>query len=165
LTDDQKQRRLHISSAILHNAEMFGRIIKGDEAWCFQCDPKAKRQSMQEKTQTSPQQRKARTSRSQFKTMLVSFFYHKSIVHYEFIAQGQTVNQQCYLEVLTRIRESVRRKRPKIWRDKWILHHNNAPAHDAFRVCEFQVKKSITKMDHSPYSINLAPTIFRSFKN
>jgi len=34
--------------------------------------------------------------------MLVCFFYHKGIVHYELIAQGQTVNQQCYLEVLTR---------------------------------------------------------------
>ena len=37
---------------------------------------------------------------------------HKGIVHYDFIAQRQTVNQQCYLEVLTRLRESVRRKRP-----------------------------------------------------
>jgi hypothetical protein len=29
---------------------------------------------------------------------------------------------RCYLEVLTRL--SVRRKRPKLWPDKWILHHN-----------------------------------------
>jgi hypothetical protein len=43
----------------------------------------------------------------------------------------QTVNQQCYLEVLTRLRESVPRKRPKLWPEKWILHHYNAPAHDA----------------------------------
>jgi hypothetical protein len=41
-------------------------------------------------------------SRSQFKTMLVCFFDHKGIVHYELTAQGQTVNQQCYFEVLTR---------------------------------------------------------------
>jgi len=31
------------------------------------------------------------------------FLHHKGIVHYEFIAQGQMVNQQCYLEVLTRL--------------------------------------------------------------
>jgi AraC-like DNA-binding protein len=36
LTDDLKQRRLHISSDLLHNVEMFDRIISGDETWCFQ---------------------------------------------------------------------------------------------------------------------------------
>jgi hypothetical protein len=35
----------------------------------------------------------------------------------------ETVNQQCYLEVLTRLRESVRRKRPELWPDNWIFHH------------------------------------------
>jgi hypothetical protein len=35
----------------------------------------------------------------------------------EFIAKGQTVNQQCYLEVLTRLRQTVRRKRPELWTD------------------------------------------------
>jgi len=84
--------------------------------------------------------------------MHVCFFDHKGIVHYEFIAQGQTVNQQCHLEVLTRLRETVRRKRPGLWPDKWILHHDNAPAHDALRVLEFLAKNSITKMDHPPYS-------------
>ena len=49
--------------------------------------------------------------------MVVCFFDHKGIVHCKFIAQGQTVNQQCYLEVLTRLRESFRRKRPGIWPD------------------------------------------------
>jgi len=53
---------------------------------------------------------KKHTSWSQVKTMLVCFFNHKGIVHYEVTAQGQMVNQQRYLEVLTRLRESVRRK-------------------------------------------------------
>jgi hypothetical protein len=90
-------------------------------------------------------------SRSQVKTMLMCFFDHTGIVHYEFIAQRQTVNQQRYLEVLTRLRESVRRKRPGLWSDKWILHHDNAPAHDALRFLEFLAKNTITKMDHPTY--------------
>jgi hypothetical protein len=72
----------------------------------------------------------------------------------------ETVNQQWYLEVLTRLRESVRRKRPELWPDKWILRHDNAPAHDALRVREFLAKKSITKMDHPPYSPYLVPCDF-----
>ena len=51
LTDDQKQRLLHISSDLLCNAEMFDSVITGDETWCFQNDPETKRQSMQWKTQ------------------------------------------------------------------------------------------------------------------
>jgi hypothetical protein len=118
LTDDQKQSRLHISSDLLRNAEMFDRVITGHEMWYFQYEPERKHQSIQSKTQNSPRPKEARMSRSQFKTILVCFFDHKGIVHCEYFAQGQTVNQQCYLEVLTRIRESVRRKRPELWNDK-----------------------------------------------
>jgi hypothetical protein len=46
LTYDQK-RRLHISSDLLHNAEMFDRVITRDETWCFQYEPETKRQSTQ----------------------------------------------------------------------------------------------------------------------
>jgi hypothetical protein len=70
----------------------------------------------------------------------------------------QTVNQQCYLEVLTRLRESVRRRRTELWPDKWI--HENAPAHDALRVRNFLAKKYITQMDQPPYSPDLAPCDF-----
>jgi hypothetical protein len=82
-----------------------------------------------------------------------------SITRGQFIAQGHTLNQQCYLDVLTRLRESVRRKRPGLWPDKWILHHDSAPAHDTLRVRE----NSITKIDHSPYSSDLAPCDFWLF--
>ena len=92
---------------------MFERIITGDETWCFQNDQETKRQSMQWKTHNSPRPKKASMSRSQVKTMFVGFFDHKGIVHYEFIAQGQTVNQQYYLEVLTSLRESVWRKKTR----------------------------------------------------
>jgi histone-lysine N-methyltransferase SETMAR len=106
---------------------------------------------------------KACMSRSQVKTMLVCFFDHKGIVHNKFIAQGHMVNQHCYLEVLTRLRECVRKKRPRLWPGKWILHHDNSPAHDVLRVREFLAKNSITKMDHPPYSPELAPCDFWLF--
>ena len=52
--------------------------------------------------------------------------------------------QLCYLEVLTRLRESVRRKSPGIWPDNWIPYRANAHAHDALRVREFLAKNSVT---------------------
>jgi hypothetical protein len=49
----------------------------------------------------------------------------------------------CYLEILAMLREAVRRRRPELWPDAWILHHDNAPAHDVLAVREFLAKKSI----------------------
>jgi len=42
--------------------------------------------------------------------MLISFFNANGIVHKEFVPPGQTVNQQFYLQVLKRLRNSVRKK-------------------------------------------------------
>jgi hypothetical protein len=40
-----------------------------------------------------------------------------------------------------------------------------ATAHDALRVCEFLDKNCSTKMDHQPYSPDLAPYDFYCFQN
>jgi hypothetical protein len=44
------------------------------------------------------------------KNMLITLVGIKGIVHFEFIPQGQTVNQVYYLEVLKPLRETVPRK-------------------------------------------------------
>jgi len=78
------------------------------------------------------------------------FFFHvKGIVHYESVPNGQTVNQVYLLEVLERLREKVRRKRPEIFSsNSWILHHDNAPAHTALSVRKFLTTKQITVLEH-----------------
>jgi hypothetical protein len=76
--------------------------------------------------------------------MLITFFDIKGTVLFEFIPQGQTVNQPYYLEILKRLHESVRRKRPELWPNDWILHHDNAPAHKVFSVRQLLAQKSIT---------------------
>jgi histone-lysine N-methyltransferase SETMAR len=85
------------------------------------------------------------------------------IVHFDFLEQGRTVNQHCYLEILARLREAVRRRRPELWPNAWILHHDSTSAHDALAVREFLVKKWIMKLDHPPYSPDLAPCDFLLF--
>jgi histone-lysine N-methyltransferase SETMAR len=79
------------------------------------------------------------------------------IVHFEFLEQGRTVNQNFYLEILARLREAVCRRRPELWSDAWILHQDNALAHAAFALLEFLDKNSIMKLNHPPHSPDLAP--------
>jgi hypothetical protein len=55
-----------------------------------------------------------RISISQMKKMLITFFHIKGVVHFKFILQGQKSNQAYYVEILERLREAVRRKRPEL---------------------------------------------------
>jgi hypothetical protein len=61
------------------------------------------------------------------KKLLITFFDFKGVVHFEFIPQGQRVNQPYYLDILKRLHEPVRRERF----NHWIFHRDNAPAHMA----------------------------------
>jgi len=79
------------------------------------------------------------------------------------ISIGQTLNQQYYLDVLTKLRESVRRKRPALRRNGWILHQDKAPAHNALSVKQFLVNKNITVFEHPPSSPYFAPCDFYLF--
>jgi histone-lysine N-methyltransferase SETMAR len=81
----------------------------------------------------------------------------KGIVHFEFILQGQTVNQAYYMDILKRLREIVCRERPELWLSDWILHHDSAPVHEALSVKQFLALKLIAEMEHPPSSPDLAP--------
>jgi len=96
--------------------------------------------------------------------MLLTFSDIRRIVHYEFVPTGQTVNQVYYLEVLERLREKVRRKRPELFaNNSWILHHDNAPAHKALSMREFLATKQINVLEHPVYSPDIAPSDFFLF--
>ena len=68
------------------------------------------------------------------------------------------------MEVLERLCEKVRRKRPELSaNNSWILHHDNTPAHTALSVREFVATKQITVLEHPAYSPDLAPNDFFLF--
>jgi histone-lysine N-methyltransferase SETMAR len=58
---------------------------------------------------------------------------------------------------MERLREAVRWKGPELWPNDWILSHDNALAHKVLSVKHFLGQKSFIKMEHPPYSPDLAP--------
>ena len=61
--------------------------------------------------------------------------------------RGQTINKEYYVEVLKRLRDAVRRKRPRFWSSgNWLLHHDNAPAHSSNLVQQFLTKHKIVQL-------------------
>ena len=53
--------------------------------------------------------------------MLICFFDQEEIVHREFVPPGMTVNTDFYCDVLRRVRENVRRKRPQKWQNQNLI--------------------------------------------
>jgi len=97
--------------------------------------------------------------RSNIKSLLICFFDQKGTVYKEFVPPGLTVNAAFYVEVLRRLREDVRRKRPDQWQNNtWLLHHDNAPAHAALLTRQFLTDNNMTVVPHPPYSPDLAPS-------
>jgi hypothetical protein len=52
--------------------------------------------------------------KSLMKAMLITFFNMKGTVHFEFIPQGQTINQAYYIEVLKQLSDVICRKKPEL---------------------------------------------------
>jgi [histone H3]-lysine36 N-dimethyltransferase SETMAR len=168
LTDEQKSSRIahctDIISTARNDVNFLKSIVTGDETWCFQYDPKTKRQSAEWKTKNSPQAKKLRKVPSKIKTMLITFFDSKGIIHKEFVPPGQTITGEYYLNVLMRLMARIHRIRPD-YRDgnSWSLLHDNAPSHKSIIVCRYLAKHNVCVLNHPPYSPDLAPCDFSLF--
>ena len=67
------------------------------------------------------------------------FFDIRGIVSTWICPEGQTVNTEFHWNVLRRLREDIRRKRPELWCvGNWLLHDDNAPSHRALVTQEIQ---------------------------
>jgi len=91
------------ASSSCEDVKFLKNIVTVDESWGYGYDPEWK-------GPTSPRPKKERQVRSKTKVMLLAFFDSEGIVHHQYAPDGQTINEEFYVEVLRRLRESVRRK-------------------------------------------------------
>ena len=93
--------------------DLLKKVITGDESWVYGYEVETKAQSSQWEHTKSTRPKKARQVRSNVKVLLTVFFDYHGVVHQEFSPQGRTVNKEYYLEVMRRLREAIRKKRPE----------------------------------------------------
>jgi len=165
LTADQKQQCVVCTKLrqLASDDETLSRVTTG-ESWVYGYDPETKQQSSQWKSPTSPRPKKARQVKSNVKSMIITFFDVKGIVHKEFVPTGQTVNSGFYCDVLRRLRENMRSHFPQLWREQtWLLRCDNALSHTSVLTQQFLAKNKIAVIPYPPYSPDLAPRDFCLF--
>lgn len=164
----QKRDRVAIAKDMLEmveNDESFiESIITGDETWVYEYDTQTRHQASEWRSPDEPRPKKPRRFQSKKKAMLTVFMDYNGVVHHEFLPGGQTVNKEYYLGVMRRLREAIRQKRPQLWQNKsWILHHDNAPSHNAHLIRDFLAKNNTITIQQPANSPDLAPCDFFLF--
>ena len=103
--------------------------------------------------------------RSKIKVMLLAFFDSEGIVHHEYAPDGQTINKEFFVEVLRRLRESVRRKDRKNGGIETGSCTTTMRPHTLHILCSrFCAKHGTAQLQQPPYSPDLAPCDFFLFR-
>lgn len=142
------------------------RIITTDETWLHYYDPETKQQSSMWTLKGNPPPKKAKVCKSSGKNMCIMFMDRKGILLSHFVPEKQTVNSTYYSKVLRRdLINAIRKKRPELYRqlDSIIFHQDNAPAHTAVQT-QLEIELlGFERLQHPPYSPDLAPMDFAVF--
>ncbi|XP_070395471.1 histone-lysine N-methyltransferase SETMAR-like [Dermacentor albipictus] len=115
LTVQQKQLGVEVSQYMLDSTNSDPDLMNTIITWVYGYDPETESQLSQWTHSTSPRPKKARQVCSNVKVMLSAFFDSRGVVHHEFAPQGQTITTECYRDVLRRLRDALRRKKPELW--------------------------------------------------
>jgi histone-lysine N-methyltransferase SETMAR len=160
LTDAQKLKRVEASTRLLElfedDPDILEDIVTVDEKWVGFNNPYKHNEWLSEGQK--PSGTPVKDFRKE-KRMLVVFWNRGGIVHYEFLAKGQTMNAVLYCEIL----ERVRRRLPNGVRI--ILQHDNAKPHTAKLTKKWLSDAGWNVLEHPPYSPDLAPSDYHLFRS
>lgn len=174
LTPEQEGCRRTISCSNLdlvsEDTSILSWIVTGDESWISLQEIDTKQTSCEWLLKGSPGLRpmKVRKQRSVRKLMLTVFWDIEGPILVDFLPPRTCVDSDHYLEVLGRLKENIRCKRPHLWakdpaatnpkQRKFISH---ASSHTSSITLAFFL--DIPLLAHPPYSPDLAPSDYFLF--
>ncbi|XP_076623122.1 histone-lysine N-methyltransferase SETMAR-like [Colletes latitarsis] len=133
-TMEQKQRCEDVSIECLtmfhrNKAEFLRRFITMDETWVHHFTPESKEQSKQWTVRGEPAPKKAKTVPSAGKVMASVFWDVRGIIFIDYLEKGKTINDEYYANLLQRLSDKIKEKRPHLVKKKVLFHQDNAPVH------------------------------------
>ena len=170
LSEDEKLKRVSGSRKFIRKCErdrnFLNKIITTDETWVHFYEPEDKRSSMVWKHSDSPLPKKAKTIKSMGKVMCIMFVDRRGMLLVHMVPEGKTANANNYSKVIRRdLLNVIRKKRPELINEiKYVvLHQDNAPPHTA-NTTQLEIDVlGLQRVDHPPYSSDLAPLDFKYF--
>lgn len=170
LTVEEKLTRVRTSRGFLarcrRDPTFLSRIITTDETWVHYYEPEDKRMSMVWKRHDEPPPKKAKVVKSMDKVMCIVFMDNSGIILVHMVKAGATVNAAYYSKVVRRdLLHALRKKRRHLADnlENVVLHQDNAPSHTAVHTqLEIDVL-GFQRVEHPPYSPDLAPLDFAYF--
>jgi histone-lysine N-methyltransferase SETMAR len=170
LTPVQKQCRKDISTDCLalyksNPTEFLRRFITVDETWVHHYTPETKQQSKQWTVKGEPAPKKAKTVASASKFMSTVFWYARVIIFIDYLQKGKTITGVYYANLLEKLNEEIKRKRPHLAKKKVLFHQDNAPVHTSHIAMSKIHQLKFELLRHPPYSPDLAPCDFHLFPN
>lgn len=168
LTNEQKENRATLSLEMMHIFDrdpnnFRSRIVTGDETWIYSYDPETKEMSKQWVEKGSRPPVKAKVVKSAGKTMLTLFFDSEGWLLADFLQKGTTINGLYYANILEQLKEAIKEKRRGKLTKGVILLDDNAPVHRAAVALDALHRLQWSRLNHPPYSPDLAPSDFRVF--
>jgi histone-lysine N-methyltransferase SETMAR len=170
LTMEQKQRREDVSVECLakfhsNKAEFLRRFITMVETWVHHFTPETKEQSKQwtEREESAP--KKAKTVSSAGKVMASVFWDARGIIFIDYLQKGKTINGEYYANLLQRLSDEIKKKRPHLAKKKILFHQDNAPVHTSVIAMAKINELKFELLPHAPYSPDLAPSDYFLFPN
>jgi len=91
------------------------------------------------------------------------FWDAKGILFINYLEKGKTIIGEYYSNLLTRLDEKIREKRPGLQKKKIIFHQDNAPTHRRILAMGKLRDLHYELLEHPPYSPDLAPSDFCLF--
>jgi hypothetical protein len=92
--------------------DVLNTTVTGDETWMHHYQPESNRASMQWKHPSSPSTKKFNVTPSAGKVMLTMFWDSHGVLLAHYQKHGEYMNYASYCEVLLKLRDAIRRKRP-----------------------------------------------------
>jgi histone-lysine N-methyltransferase SETMAR len=109
------------------------------------------------------QPKKFKVTPSAGKVILIVFWDSQGVLLTHFQKHGENVNSASYCEVLLKLRNAIRRKRPGQLARDVLLHHDSARPNTARTIQKGIQELQWELLEHPPYSPDLAASDFSLF--
>jgi histone-lysine N-methyltransferase SETMAR len=138
-------------------------FITMDETWIHDWTPESKQQSKQWTEARCSAPKKTRLVPAAGKVMASVFWDAEGILFIHYLEKGVTITKEFSSNLLTRLDEKIREKRPGLQNKKIFFHQDNAPAHKSVLAMGYLRDLRYELLEHPPYSPDLAPYDFCLF--